>query len=921
VAKNKKLMTIYIIDGNAHIHRAYHAIQNLTTSKGEQVNAVFGFTRMLLKILRTYKPDYIAVCLDYPAATFRHKEFSEYKAQRKKTSDELKNQFPLVKEVISALNITIYEKEGFEADDLIATLSEKAKNKGIDVMIVTGDKDALQLVDKNVKVLNEPKNIIYDSDEVLKNWEIPPENMVDYLAISGDASDNIPGVPGIGKKTAVKLIHEFGSLENIIKNQSKIKGKTGELIAQHSEAALLSKKLVTLVRDIPMDVDFEKLRPQNPDNEKLISILRRLEFYSLIKLLVKEDDADNTNNDYKIISNDLELESLANNLTGKNEFSFLFANDTLGRPVGLALTVSEANKKMQGFNPTSVGLSKPEASHHPVAHPVAHPSGWVSEANFYIPVGHLTLTSSGQLPPETVFRSLKPIFENEKTAKITHNIKSQFSIFKKYGIRISNIFDMEIASYLLNPSGKNHSISEIAIEHLGIKIGSVIGNYENMEIEETKNILCKIAEVILRCYRILLELLEKEKLLPLFNDIEMPLAKVLYKMEDAGIKIDESYFKKLSDEFNGELKKLEKIIYSTAGEQFNVNSPKQLAHILFDKMGLTPVKKIKTGFSTGEEVLTILAQTSELPKIILEYREISKLKSTFVDALISKINLKTKRLHTQFNQTVTSTGRLSSSEPNLQNIPIKTELGRKIRRGFIPEDNFIFASFDYSQIDLRVLAHITKDKALCTAFIEGADIHTATAAEVFGLKKEEITSDMRKRAKGINFGIVYGQQSWGLSQQLGITPEEAQNYINRYFEKYSGVKNWITETIKTAKKTGYVTTLVGRIRYLPEINSPNAQIRSFAERTAINTPIQGTSADIIKIAMINIYKKIAVQQDKIRMLLQVHDDLLFEIKKTEIDKYVPMLKSEMEKAMKLDIPVVVDVKVGKNWADLTAIKK
>ncbi len=877
-------MTIFIIDGNAHIHRAYHAIQNLTTSKGEQVNAVFGFTKMLLKILRTYKPDYIAVCLDYPAPTFRHKEFSEYKAHRKKTSDELKNQFPLVKEVISALNITMYEKEGFEADDLIATLSEKAKSKGIDVMIVTGDKDALQLVDKNVKVLNEPKNIIYDKDEVLKNWEIPPENIIDYLAISGDASDNIPGVPGIGEKTAVKLIREFGTLENIIKNQSKIKGKSGELIAEHSESALLSKKLVTLVRDIPMDVDFEKLRPQNPDNEKLISILRRLEFYSLIKLLVKEEDADNTNNDYKIISNDSELESLANHLTDKKEFSFFIANDNNGRPIGIALTIQK-------------------------------------DKCFYIPVGHLTLTSSGQLPSETVFKYLKPIFENEKTAKLTHNIKSQLSVFEKYGIRISKIFDTEIASYLLNPSGKNHSLPDMAIEYLGIKISSVVGNYENMEIEEVKNILCKIADVILRCYKILEEKLDKEKLLPLFNDIEMPLAKVLFKMEDAGIKIDEMYFKKLSDEFNTELKKLEKIIYSTAGEQFNVNSPKQLAHILFDKMGLTPVKKIKTGFSTGEEVLTILAQTSELPKIILEYREISKLKSTFVDALISKINPKTKRLHTQFNQTVTSTGRLSSSEPNLQNIPIKTELGRKIRRGFVPEDNFIFASFDYSQIDLRVLAHITKDKNFCEAFRNGEDIHTSTASEVFGLKKEEITTDMRKRAKGINFGIVYGQQSWGLSQQLGITPEEAQNYINRYFEKYSGVKNWITETIKTAKETGYVTTLVGRIRYLPEINSPNSQIRAFAERTAINTPIQGTSADIIKIAMINIYKKIANQQDKIRMLLQVHDDLLFEIKKDEIDKYVPMLKSEMEKAMKLDIPVVVDVKVGKNWADLTAIKK
>ncbi|MFH1540743.1 MAG: DNA polymerase I [Elusimicrobiota bacterium] len=893
-------MTFYIIDGNAYIHRAYHAIQNLTTSKGEQVNAVFGFIKMLLKILRIYKPDYIAVCLDYPAPTFRHKEFAEYKAHRKKTADELKNQFPLIKEVIIALNITIYEKEGFEADDLIATLSEKAINNGIDVVVVTGDKDALQLVSKNVnpilsenllkkgcvKVLNEQKNIIYDEEGVLKDFEVPPENIVDYLAISGDSSDNVPGIFGIGAKTTVKLIREFGTLENIIKNQDNIGGKTGKLIAENLTTALLSKKLVTLVKDILIEVDFEKLKPQNVDNEKFISILRRLEFYSLIKLLIKKDDTCNVENDYKIILSNSELASLVNYFISKKELSFLIVTDINNRPLGLALT-AEKNK------------------------------------HFYIPIEHLTLTSFGQLSSDVVFKFLKPVFENEKIIKITYDIKSQFSIFEKYDICISKVFDIKIASYLVNPSSKNYLLEDIAIEYLGIKIESISdNNFESMESEQAKNKFCKVVDVIFKCYEILEEKLRKEKLFSLFYDVEIPLSKILYKMENMGIKIDVAYFRKLSDEFSEELKRLEKIIFSIAGEQFNINSPKQLANILFGKLGLTPVKKIKTGFSTGEKVLNILAQTSELPKIILEYREISKLKSTFVDALISKIDTKTNRLHTQFNQTVTSTGRLSSSEPNLQNIPIKTDLGRKIRRGFVPEDNFIFVSFDYSQIDLRVLAHITRDKNLCTAFENNEDVHISTASEIFDLKKEEITTDMRKKAKGINFGIVYGQQAWGLSQQLGITPDEAQKYIDTYFEKYSGVKLWIDETITNARETGYVKTLLGRIRYLPEIRNKNMQMRAFAERTAINTPIQGTSADIIKVAMININDaslKLKIKNEKCAMLLQIHDDLLFEIRKDETDKYIPMIKSEMENAIKLDIPVVVDVKIGKNWADFNEI--
>lgn len=882
-------MTLYLIDGNSYIHRAYHAIKNLTTSMGEPVNAVYGFTKMLVKILKENNPDYIAVCMDYPAPTFRHKEYSEYKAKRKKADPELKSQFPLVKEVISAMNIVLYEREGYEADDIIATISQKAESMGIKVVIVSNDKDILQLVNENIKVLNEPQNIFYDTEKVIEKWGFPPEKMTDFLAMAGDASDNIPGIPGIGEKTAVKLLDQFDNIQNIIKNRDDIDGKASRIsgiINEHSESAVLSKKLVTLVKDIPMNIDIEQLKPRKPDNEKLLTVLKRLEFYSLIKILVEGKEPASGKADYLIVSDETDLEKLSGYLSDKKEFSFYIAVDSKNSPVGIAVSAEKGR-------------------------------------GFYMPVGHRTLTSGKQLPVGDIKKHLNHLFENKNILKITYDLKFQITVLAdilKFPSSSEGYFDIEIASYLLSPSRKNSSLQDVVIDCLGIKKNTPAVDIENIEIDDAKKIFCENSDFIFQCKHIAESKLSEKKMLSLFRDIEMPLVDILWKMEQTGILIDEKYFKDLSAEFAGELKKLEKIIYAQADEEFNINSPKQLAHILFDKLGLNPVTKTKTGYSTNEEVLKILAQTSEFPKTVLSYREASKLKSTFVDALIEKINPDTKRLHTSFNQTITSTGRLSSSEPNLQNIPIKTELGKKIRRGFIPEKKYIFASFDYSQIDLRVLAHITKDISLCDAFRKGGDIHTATAAEVFGLKKEEVTEKIRKRAKSINFGIVYGQQSWGLSQQLGISAEDAQDYIDRYFKKYSGVKDWISKTISAAKKTGYVSTLLGRIRYLPEINNKNGQLRAFAERTAINTPIQGTSADIIKIAMINIHKKIETKNDKIRMLLQVHDDLLFEIKEGETDAFLPMIKSEMENAIKLDIPLIVDVKTGINWADLNEIK-
>ncbi|MBN1385267.1 MAG: DNA polymerase I [Elusimicrobia bacterium] len=876
-------MTLYLIDGNSYIHRAYHAIKNLTTSKGEPVNAVYGFTKMLVKILKENNPDYIAVCMDYPAPTFRHKEFSEYKVKRKKADPELKSQFPLVKEIISALNIALYEKEGYEADDVIATISKKAENKGIKVVIVSNDKDILQLVNKNINVLNEPQNILYDTEKVTEKWGFPPERMTDFLALAGDSSDNIPGIPGIGEKTAVKLIEEFGDINNVIKNRGKIEGKAGLLINEHSKSAVLSKKLVVLVKDIPMNIDIERLKPKESNNEKLLAVLKRLEFYSLIKVLVKEKEQNIDKTDYQIISDEGGIERLCKYLESKKEFSFYTAVGSGNSLVGFAVSAEKGK-------------------------------------GFYIPVGHRTLTSGKQIPGKDVKKHLCYLFKNENILKITYNLKSQINVLEKIGIEVlGKYFDIEIASYLLSPSGRNSALQDVIIEYLGIKKDEPGTDIEGIEIEEAKRIFSESSDLIFQCKHIIESKILDKKMQSLFWDIEMPLVNILHKMETAGILIDEEYFKNLSLYFSEELKKLEKIVYSQADEEFNINSPKQLSRILFDKLGLNPVKKTKTGYSTNEEVLKILSKASQLPGNVLSYREISKLKSTFVDALIEKINPDTKRLHTLFNQTVTLTGRLSSSEPNLQNIPVKTELGRRIRRGFIPEKKSVFVSFDYSQIDLRVLAHITKDVNLSDAFRKGRDIHTATAIEVFG------TDEMRNKAKGINFGIVYGQQAWGLSQQLGVSAEEAQNYIDKYFKRYSGVKKWILKTIDEAKKSGYVSTLLGRIRYLPEINHKNGQLRAFAERTAINTPIQGTSADIIKIAMVrideNLIRRLADKNKECKMLLQVHDDLLFEIAEDKVSNYLSIIKSEMENAMKLDVPLIVDVKTGVNWADLNEIKK
>ncbi|MFC1500941.1 DNA polymerase I [Elusimicrobiota bacterium] len=894
---------LFLIDGNAYIHRAYHAIPPLTNSKGEMVNAVYGFIRMMLKILRSEKPDYAIVCFDYPAPTFRHKSFKEYKANRVEIDDELKNQMPLAREAAKALNLFSIEKAGYEADDLIATLAHQAKKDDVEVVIVSGDKDVRQLVDKGIKVWDEGRNIFYDREKVVEKYGLEPKQLVDMFSLMGDASDNIPGIRGVGEKTAIKLIKEYESLEKLLKNTKSLTGKLQSMISDNSDDALKSKELVTLCDDAPIDILWKHGLVNAPDKKALEEFLNRMEFKSLIKEIsssgwtLKSVSPVDKKISTKIILETKALDKLIAEIKSKGLVS-----------VDLETTSTDPlNAKMVGI---SISIKATEA--------------------YYIPVGHSYLGVEKQLPINQVLEKLKPILQDSKIKKYGQNLKYEILVFKKYGVEMEGIyFDSMVASYCLNPSRFSHGLKSIALDFVGFKmteIEELIGKgvkqttIDNIDIKRVSDYAGADAVSVLMLAKVFIPELKEKKLDKLFYEVEMPLVNILAEMENLGIKIDIEHLRDLSKEFQNMLNAHEKSIYSIAKQEFNPNSPKQVAAVLFEKLKLPVVKKTKTGYSTDEEVLLELSKKHDLPKKLLEYREIQKLKSTYIDALISLQDSKTGRIHTSFNQAVTSTGRLSSTEPNMQNIPVRSEYGRKIRSIFIPEKNHILLSADYSQIDLRALAHISNDEVLIKAFKNNEDIHKTTAKEVFDVSDKEIDDDLRRIAKSINFGIVYGISPYGLAQQLDIPNEKAKDYIDRYFNKYKGVKKWIDNLLSETRKTGYVSTLLGRIRYLPDINAKNGLKRGFAERMAMNTPIQGTSADIIKVAMINLVDKIDKENIGIRMLLQVHDELLFEIKKSDLDEAIILIKNEMENAVKLNVPVLVDIKTGKNWSDMDKIK-
>lgn len=882
---------LFLIDGNAYIHRAFHALPPLTTSRGEMVNAVYGFIRMMLKILKKESPDYVAVCFDYPAPTFRHKEYKEYKATRKRAPDELRSQIPLAHEIVKALNLALFEKEGYEADDLLATLSERAKKGGIETIIVTGDKDALQLVDKSISVLNEPKGILYDEKEVKKKLSIAPQQIIDFMALMGDQSDNVPGVRGIGPKTATQLIQRFGSIENLYQHLDEIKGKLKERLLDSREEAFLSKRLVILEKNVPLKFEISHCRIKPPKREELLGLLHRLEFRSLIAELV-------------ITKEEKKVKYFT--ILSKGDFEKLLKE--LRETPLVSIDLETTGKDPMVASLVGIALSlKPLSA-------------------YYLPLTHSYLGAPKQLDKEYVLKELKPILENERIKKYGQNIKYEILLLKREGIDLKGIhFDTMVASYLLNPGKLNHNLSDIAIEYLSHKmtpISALIGKgkkeitMDEVEIERVTPYACADAEIVLRLAEIMEPRLKEKGLEKLFHKVEMPLVKVLAEMEASGVLIDKEYLGSLSKEFARELAELERKIYSLAGEKFNINSPKQLSYILFEKLKLPVIEKIKTGYSTKEGVLRELVPSHELPGLLIKYRELAKLKSTYIDALPLLINPQTGRVHTSFNQTVTATGRLSSSEPNLQNIPIRTELGRKIRKAFIPQKGYLLLSADYSQIDLRVLAHISKDESLRNAFFKGEDVHSRTACEIFGVTKEEVTPELRRIAKTVNFGLSYGMSPFGLSKDLGISLEEAENYITKYFERYKGVKEYIEKIIEEAREKGYVTTLLKRRRYILEINSPDPRLRNFAQRVAINTPIQGTSADIIKVAMLRISERIKREGLKSRMIIQIHDELLFEVPKDEVEKVSKLAKEIMESSIELEVPIKVDIKTGKNWAQL-----
>ncbi|RLB44342.1 MAG: DNA polymerase I [Deltaproteobacteria bacterium] len=884
---------VFLVDGSSYIHRAYHAIRNLSNSKGFPTNVVFGFTKMLLKLLQEKNPKYVAIVFDAKGPTFRHEVYKEYKANRPPMPEDLAVQIPLVKRVIEALNIKILEMEGYEADDIIGTLARKCQEQSHEVVMVTGDKDFRQLVTPKAIMWDTMKDKITDYESIKADYGLEPEQFIDVMGLSGDASDNIPGVPGIGEKTAVKLIKEFGSLENVLEKVEEVKGKKlQENLRQNTESALLSKKLVTIDQEVPLDIEIQDLIVGQPNRQVLSELFRELEFRDLWdQFTVREQ----TEEDYRVCWTEADLERLIAQIKEK----------------GMVCLDTETTSE-NPFRAKLVGISF-----------------CLEEGKaIYLPLGHEYAGAPAQISIEDALEALKPVFEDGDIKKIGQNIKYDAEVLRFYNISLAGIhFDTMVASYVINPGLRQHNLEALSQQYLNHKMISysdVVGkgkkakNFSQVKIEAAAQYSCEDADITFRLMRVLSERLKAEKNEDLFYGLEMKLIPVLMDMELAGIRIDVDFFEALSAKMARELEQLEEEIYKEAGMKFNINSPQQLGHVLFEKLQLpTQRKTTKTKrYSTDVRVLKKLAvYPHKVPKLVLRYRTLSKLKSTYLDALVKMVEPRTGRLHTSFNQTVTATGRLSSSNPNLQNIPIRGDEGKEIRKGFIADKGCKFISADYSQIELRVFAHYSGDPAFKEAFERGEDIHTKTASEIMGVSPDKVTPDMRRIAKAINFGIIYGMGPQKLSEELEIDLSSAKQYIATYYERYKGVLAYKERMIKEAKEKGYVTTLFNRRRYVPDIEHPKQVIRAEAERIAVNTPIQGTAADLIKKAMINLHARLRREGYSTRMLLQVHDELLFEAPEAEVESVIPVIKGEMENVYRLDVPLKVDIGIGMNWSE------
>ncbi len=890
--------SLYLIDGNSYIYRAFYAIRGLATSRGFPTNAAYGFTNMLMKVVNEKKPEYLAVCFDPKGATTRHRIYEEYKATRAPMPESLSPQIPYIHKIVDAFNIPVIMFDGIEADDAIAAVAGRAAGEGFSVTIITADKDLFQLINEDIRIYDTMKDETYGVEECIRKFGVPPEKIPEFLGLVGDTSDNIPGVPGVGPKTAVQLISEFGYINNVLLNLDKIsRPKLKEALAANADNARLSRDLAELKYDLPAPLDMGALARRPQKSRELIELFKELEFTALLKFVTPEETPDA---EYITVRDQAALKALIEEIMDTASVSVnVETTSTLpmdGEPVGIALCIGDAR-------------------------------------SYYVPFGHveqregdlLAMEAPGQLPAPKVIEALRPVLENEGVKKIGHNIKYDIIALANMGVELKGAeFDTMVGSYLLNPGRAAHNLESVALEHLSLKktaLSDVVGTgqktvpYSHVDIETATKYSAEWAWLSRRLSEVLKPRLAAEGLARLFYDMELPLIYVLAEMERDGVHIDTAYLRDMGSDLNSELERLIKKIYSIAGEEFNINSPKQLASILFEKLNLPPVKKTKSGYSTDEEVLRALALSHPLPAEILEYRELFKLKSTYVDALGRLANPKTGRVHTSFNQAVTATGRLSSSDPNLQNIPIRGEIGGKIRAAFCAPEGSVIISADYSQVELRIMAHLAQDSSLIESFVNGEDVHRRTASEIFNIAPESVTQEMRRRAKAVNFGIMYGLSAYGLSVQLGVHPREAKEYIDAYFTRHSGVKEFIEKTLIETSSLGYAVTLFGRKRPIPELKSDNKVTRSLGERLAVNTPIQGSAADLIKTAMINISRRLKNEGFRAKMVLQVHDELVFEAPEDEAERVKELAVKEMENAAYFNVPLKVDVGVGPNWGE------
>ncbi|MGW8193886.1 MAG: DNA polymerase I [Desulforhopalus sp.] len=884
---------LYLIDGSAYIYRAYHAIAPLSNSKGMPTHAVLGFVNMVNRLVREKNPRLLAIAFDSRGPVFRHRIYDQYKANRPPMPEELSLQVPFIFKFVKAANILMLVEEDVEADDILASAVKKFSARGCRIVLVSGDKDLLQLVDTDVIMWDPMKDTVMTKQAVEKKYGVRPDQLLDYFALVGDSADNIPGVPGVGPKTAEKLIAAYGSIDGLYNAVDELKkSKMKERIIEHRDKAYLSRELIGLKSDVTIPSDLSAYACMAADDKGLAAIYTELEFSSLLK---KVDTSESIPAEgFAMVQNRKQLAELVKIL----EQTELLVIDTE------TTSLNPRRAKLVGIS-LCIDLGR----------------AW------YIPVGHLTENgrlAENQLPEEEVREALSPFLLSDKIVKVGHNLKYDYTVLKQHwGIELGgNLADTLIGAYLTESGGRSLKLDALCMSR-GLKMTSfeevVAGDkredcFAYVDIERAGAYSCEDVYGALLLWREFELALKEKEVMDLFRRVEMPIVTILAEMEIAGINIDTEVLDTLAAEFTTKLQQLEEQIHTFAGHPFNINSPRQLGQVLFEEQGLPHGRKTKTGFSTDVKVLEKLAGKHELPAFILRYRTLAKLLSTYVEKLSQMRDPVSGRIHTSFNQAVTATGRLSSSDPNLQNIPIRTEEGNRIREAFVPGDGLVFLSADYSQIDLRVLAHYSQDEALVAAFKAGEDIHARTAAEIFSVSPLLITPEMRRVAKSINFGIVYGMSSFGLSSQLDISRKEAQRFIDKYFHLYSGVQTFMTDIIDQARQRGYVTTLLGRRRSVPEIHAKNRTQREFAERMAINTPIQGSAADIIKLAMIRCRDALREQALPVTMLLQIHDELVFELPESEVERTEPIIRTAMENALALDVPLTVNITVGENLA-------